>query len=288
VATFFNDGDLTGTGETVESEVWLATELTVPDGEINFFRWRWPAVAPVVTPVFRLFNAAGTEMEIGPASATTLAFDTSANDAWNSATPPSPIVLAAGTYRPTINTTRYVFKGSFFSGGSIVRGDITGVQGRFGPPGSAPASTSPTAYLPEFDFTADAGSTPISVGDTGAAADGIGVTATAALADTAAAGEVLALAVTLGLTESASVAEALAVAAAVGLADTAAAVEALAVVATVSLSDLAAAVELFDNGANIPKSLADAASAVERLRITTVRPNTGTTTRPFTGVTLRP
>lgn len=160
---FFTDGDLSGSLETAEAEVWLATEFTVPAGNANKFRWRFPAIPSGVTPLMRLFNAGGTALAIGPASATTLAFDTSTNDAWNNATPPAPVALSAGTYRATINTTRYVFIGSFFAGGPITRAGVTAVQSRFGSPGSAPASTSNTLYTPDMDFTATAGGLAVTV-----------------------------------------------------------------------------------------------------------------------------
>lgn len=268
MAFFFTDSDLAGSAETAEAEVWLATEFTVPAGTAAKFRWRFPAVASGVTPLIRLFNAGGTALEIGGTGVTTIGFDTSTNDAWNNATPPSPVALSAGTYRVTVNTTRYIFVAGFFSGGSITRGDVTAVQSRFGSPGSAPASTSNTLYTPDIDFAS--GSSSPALPDAGSAAD------------------VLALAATVGLPESASVADVLAVAGALQLVDAGSAVEVLAVAATVSLADLAAAADLADSGQSVPKALADAAAAVERLRITTVRPFTGITTRPNSGITPRP
>lgn len=150
MATFFTDADLTGAGEFVEGEVWLATEFTVPDGTATF-RWRWPAVAPVVTPQIRVYNAGGT-LVAGPIS-----FDSTTTSAWNTAGVGSPVSLSAGTYRVVVNTTRYPARSGFFSGGSITRGDITGVQSRFGSPGSAPTSTSTATYFVDIDFTATAG-----------------------------------------------------------------------------------------------------------------------------------
>lgn len=150
MATFFTDADLTGAGEFVEPEVWLATEVTVPDGTASF-RWRWPAIAPVVTPQIRVYDAGGT-LVAGPIS-----FDTTTTSAWNTAGSGSPVSLSAGTYRVVVNTTRYPARSGFFSGGSITRGDITGVQSRFGSPGSAPTSMSTATYFVDVDFTATAG-----------------------------------------------------------------------------------------------------------------------------------
>lgn len=152
MTTFYTDADLSGSGEFVESEVWLASEFTVPDGSA-VPRWRWPTIAPSVTPVIRIYNASGT-LVAGPIS-----FDTSTVDAWNTAGASSPVSLSAGTYRVTVNTTRYVARSGYFSGGSITRGSITGVQSRFGSPGSAPASTSTATYFIDIDFTASGGST---------------------------------------------------------------------------------------------------------------------------------
>lgn len=154
MVTFFTEADVTGTGETVEAEVWLATEFTVPAGTLSALRWRFPAGIISVTPVMRIFNASGTALAIGTAGATSLAFDTSTAGQFNAATLPTPLVLTAGTYRATVNTTRYVFKSGFFTSGSITRGSITAVQGRFGSPGSAPSSTSTATYFPDIDFTA--------------------------------------------------------------------------------------------------------------------------------------
>lgn len=146
MTTFFTDSDLTGAGEFVEAEVWLATEFTVPAGAATF-RWRWPAVAPVVTPTIRVYDSGGT-LVAGPIS-----FDTTTLSAWNYAGAASPVALSAGTYRVVVNTTRYPALSGFFSGGSITRGSITGVQSRFGSPGSAPSSTSTAAYFIDIDFT---------------------------------------------------------------------------------------------------------------------------------------
>jgi hypothetical protein len=125
----------------------------VPAGTLSALLWRFPAGIISVTPLMRIFNAANTALVIGNAGATSLAFDTSTAGQFNAATLPTPLSLSAGTYRATVNTTRYVFRSNFFGGGSITRGSITAVQGRFGSPGSAPASTSTAAYLPDIDFT---------------------------------------------------------------------------------------------------------------------------------------
>lgn len=143
MTTFFTDSDLTGSGEFVEAEVWLATKFTIPSGLVTP-RWRWPTVASAVTPKMRIFDSGGTLV-----NGTVYDFDTTTLDAWNS----SPqISLSAGTYRFTINTTRYVAKSGFFSGGSVTRGEITGVESNFGSPGSAPTSTSTATYFIDIDL----------------------------------------------------------------------------------------------------------------------------------------
>ena len=159
MTTFYTDADLIGAGEFVEAEVWLATEYTVAAGTATF-RWRWPAVAPAVTPQIRVFDSGGT-LVAGPIS-----FDSSTLSAWNTAGAGSPVALSAGTYRVTVNTTRYPALSGFFSGGSITRSGITGVQSRFGSPGTAPASTSTAAYFVDIDFTPSG---------TGAAPNGLAV-----------------------------------------------------------------------------------------------------------------
>lgn len=161
MATFYADSDLAGAGEFVEPEIWLAGEFTVPAGTASF-RWRWPAVAPVVTPQVRVFNASGA-LVAGP-----IAFDSSTLSAWNTAGANSPIALSAGTYRVTVNTNRYPARSGFFSGGSITRGFITGVQSRFGAVGNAPASTSAATYFIDIDFTPSS-STETFTGTDGAA-----------------------------------------------------------------------------------------------------------------------
>jgi hypothetical protein len=143
--TFFTDADLTGSGEFVEAEVWLATEFTVSVAGTATYRWRWPTVTPSVTPQIRVFDAGGT-LVFGPYS-----FTSSTLDAWNPAG--TGDAWTAGTYRVTVNTTRYPAVTGFFSGGSITRGSVTGVQSRFGSPGSAPTSTSTAAYFVDVDFT---------------------------------------------------------------------------------------------------------------------------------------
>lgn len=291
MTTFLTEADFaSGTGETVESEVWLALEFTVPAGDINFLRWRWPAGAISVTPLMRLFNAGGTALEIGGTGVTTLAFDTSTADQFNSATPASPFAVSAGTYRATVNTTRYIFKSGFFSGGPVVRGDITGVQSRFGSPGSAPTSTSTTLYGPDIDFTAASSPTPIAVGDAGSVVSSLLAGASAPISDAGSAADAVAAAVALSFGDTAAAADVAAVIVAAGLADAGTSGEALTVAVAAALADSGLAVDLGDgeDDSNVQKALADIGSAIERLRTTTVRPNTGITTRPFTGITLRP
>lgn len=146
MTTFYTNAEWSAPSETTEPEVWLATEFTVPAGTATF-RWRWPAVAPVVTPTIRVYDSGGT-LVAGPIS-----FDTTTLGVFNYAGAASPVALSAGTYRVTVNTNRYVFLAGFFTSGSITRGDITGVQSRFGSPGSAPASTSTASYGVDIDFT---------------------------------------------------------------------------------------------------------------------------------------
>jgi hypothetical protein len=259
VATFYTDSDLTGAGEFVEPEVWLATEFTVPDGNATF-RWRWPAVAPAVTPTIRVYDAGGT-LVAGPIS-----FDSTTLSAWNTAGAGSPVSLSAGTYRVVVNTTRYPALGGFFSGGSITRGSITGVQSRFGSPGSAPSSVSTATYYVDIDFSTGATSATAALSVT------VSLAAAAVRATDASAG----LAVTASLSAGAATPNA-------GAASVRPAGAALAVTASMA----AGPALLRTSGAALAviATLVSAATSAGRI---TYRPNTGITVRPNTGITLRP
>jgi hypothetical protein len=146
VATFYTDADLAGAGEFSDPELTLATEFTVPDGQVNWLRWRCPSAAPGVTPAFRIYDASNNVVATVPLDGAVV------TSAWNQGTPASPIALTAGTYRAAINTTTYLARANFFSGGPITRGDITGVQGRFANGIAAPGGGSNSAYFVDIDF----------------------------------------------------------------------------------------------------------------------------------------
>jgi len=148
MTTFYTDADLSGAAQFgPESEAALATEFTIAVDGTASFRWRWPDTTPGVTPVVRVWSASGT-LVAGPIS-----FDTSDVGAWNTAGLASPVALTAGTYRVAVNTNRYTARTGFFSS-PITRGDITGVQGRFGSsPTSAPSTTTAATYFVDIDFT---------------------------------------------------------------------------------------------------------------------------------------
>lgn len=167
MATFYTDADLAGAGEFTDPELTVATEYTLPDGNVNWLRWRCPSAAPGVTPAFRIYDAGGSTVA-------TVALDGAvATSAWNQGTPVAPIALTAGTYRMSINTTEYLARANFFSGGPIVRGAITGVQGRFANGIAPPGGASNSAYFVDIDFSA-AGPAE------GAAAVGLGLAVAAA------------------------------------------------------------------------------------------------------------
>jgi hypothetical protein len=147
VTTFFDDSDLIGAGETTEGEVELASEFTIPAATVTP-RWRWPAVTPLVTPTIKVWDDGGSQVG-SPRS-----FLSTSLDAWNSV---ASVALAAGTYRFSVNTNRYVFKLNFAGGGPVTRGSVTYVQGRFGSPGSAPTSTSTATYFIDIDVVPDDG-----------------------------------------------------------------------------------------------------------------------------------
>jgi hypothetical protein len=178
-STFYTDSDRSGAGEFLEAEVSLATEFTVPAGKIHRFRWPFPALSPSVTPQIRLYDASGT-LVAGPFS-----FDSTTLSSWNWATPSSPISVSAGTYRATVNTTRYPAKSGFFSSGSVIRGSVTAVQGRFGSGVVAPTSTSANSYLVDIEFAAADGAVTHDATATLAATGSLTATATKAIDGTA-------------------------------------------------------------------------------------------------------
>jgi hypothetical protein len=149
VATFFTDLEASGGGEFLDTAE-VGIRYTLPAGTINYLRVYWPAVAPSGTPVMRLWDSGGTLLQ-------TISFDTTTLSAWNNATPGSPIAVSAGTYYVSWGTTRYKAISGFFSGGSITRGSITAVEGRFATVGSFPSGTSAAGYVADLDFTPTGG-----------------------------------------------------------------------------------------------------------------------------------
>jgi hypothetical protein len=240
VATFFTDPEAAGGGEFLDTAE-VGIRFTLPAGTINYLRVYWPAVAPGGTPVMRLWDGAGSLIQ-------TINFDTTALSGWNNATPAVPIAVSAGNYVVSWGTTRYKAIVGFFSGGSVTRGSITAVGGRFAAVGSFPSSSSAAAYVADLDFTPSGGSSP-SLTDTGTAADNIAGTASTPLAQAGSAAEVLTAGVATPLAQPASSAEAL-----------------IATV-TVALADSASAADAVSNGAGTPKSLSDAASAADAFTV---------------------
>jgi hypothetical protein len=151
MTTFYTDIEFESAGTFVEGEVEVGTEFDLPAGTITRFRVPFPTpVGAVPATVVRLWNAGGTLVA-------TVTLDTSTPDAWNYATPVAPISVAAGLYRASINTTRYLAIGSFFAS-PVTRGAITGTRGVFGSPTSAPTGSSTAALMVDIDFTVAAGS----------------------------------------------------------------------------------------------------------------------------------
>jgi hypothetical protein len=148
VTYFWTDADLDSKGEFVEeSAVDVALEFTpAKDGVIKSQRAHFPAVAGT-TPIARLFKNDGTSLM-------NQAYDTTVADAWNTATPPGGDipVLGGTTYRVGFVSTRYHAKLGFFSGGSVVRGDITGVGGRFSVGNVFPSTSSAAGFLVDIDY----------------------------------------------------------------------------------------------------------------------------------------
>lgn len=147
MTTFLTDADFSGAPAAQEAEVWLTCRYTVGTDGTAIPRWRWPALQPSVTPVMRIFSTSGTLLA-GP-----IAFNSTTLGQFNSAG--TGVDLPAGTYDFTVNTTHYTYILNFFAGGSVTRGAITGVQGRFSSPGTAPSlgTVTNTIYGPDFDWT---------------------------------------------------------------------------------------------------------------------------------------
>lgn len=139
-------------------------------------------------------------------------------------------------------------------------------------------------------LAAGGGSSSISVGDAGSAAESLAVTATGPLADGGSAAQTLTVAAASPLADGGSAADTLAVTVAVPLADaghgadaasdvasapladTAAAADTLAVAAVVALADSGAAADSASNGLGTSKSLTDAGSAADAITVVAVTP----------------
>lgn len=137
---FHADADLAGAGQFDDggAEIAIGTEFTVPAGTYAF-RWRHPAEVPTNSPTVRVWNVSSA-LVAGPIAFTTLTPNT-----WCET---GTVTLEAGTYRVAVNTTDYVARTGFYSGGSITRGEITGVRGVFGnSPSSAPGTNSTATYF---------------------------------------------------------------------------------------------------------------------------------------------
>lgn len=151
MTTFHTDDDLAGAQQFPPDEgtLQLATEITVGVAGTATFRWRFPNLAPGVTPAIRVWDAADN-LHAGP-----LTFATTTPGSWNS-TSGAAIAMPVGTYRITVTTDRYVARTGFYSGGPITRGDLTGVGSRVGTSTSSPPTTVSTAtFFVDIDFTAD-------------------------------------------------------------------------------------------------------------------------------------
>ena len=145
MANFFTDIEAAAGGEFLDTAE-VGIRYTLPAGTINSLSVYWPAVAPGGTPVMNLWDGGGALLQSIP-------FDTTVLSSRNTATPGSPIAVSAGTYVVSWGTTRYKAIGGFFSGGSVTRGLITAVGGRFASVGSFPSSTSTAGYVVDLDFT---------------------------------------------------------------------------------------------------------------------------------------
>jgi hypothetical protein len=145
---FHVDADLVGAGQFDDggAEIAIGTEFTVPDGDY-LFRWRHPTEVPTVTPTVRVWNASNA-LVAGPLSFTSLAPDTWCETA--------QVTLTAGTYKVAVNTTDYVARTGFYTGGPITREGITGVRGVFGAsPSSAPGTNSTATYFVDIGTPED-------------------------------------------------------------------------------------------------------------------------------------
>lgn len=145
---FHADADLVGSGQFDDggAEIAIGTEFTVADGTY-LFRWRHPAEVPTVTPTVRVWNESNA-LVAGP-----LPFLSLTPNTWCET---AEVSLTAGTYKVAVNTTDYVARTGFYSGGAITREGITGVRGVFGAsPSSAPGTNSTATYFVDIGVPED-------------------------------------------------------------------------------------------------------------------------------------
>lgn len=160
--------------------------------------------------------------------------------------------------------------------------------------GSDVLTASATAALADTGSAADSLDNGLGtnkpLNDTGSAVDSLSVVVTVPLADVAAAAEALTVAAAAALADAASAVQAIAVNATAALADAATSGQAITAAVTLALADTGHASDTGSgaDGTNVSKSFGDGGSSRERLRVTIVRPNTGTITRPNTGRITRP
>lgn len=226
--------------------------------------------------------------------------------AWNVITFDSPVSVTAGiAYRVGVfsGAGRYVATLSFF-GSPLTNGDITAPQhngtaggftvsqGTFRIDAAIGYPNSPggggTNYFADVEFSLDA--TPIAVGDAGSAASSLAAQATVPTSDAGSAADAVAVTASAPTADSAAASDTATVAATAALTEAGSSEQALSVAVVAALTDAGTAVDAGDgdDGSAVPKPVGDTGSTVERLRTTTVRPNSGITVRPFSGTTLRP
>jgi hypothetical protein len=143
MVTFFGDVEAAGAGEFLDT-AGVGIRYTIPAATVTP-RIYFPAVAPAGSLTVRIYSTGGA-LVAGPLSLTSTNLS-----AWNST---SSVVLAAGTYDVIWSTTRYKAISGFFSGGSITRGSITAVGGRFGTPDNAPTNNSTAGFVVDIDVVA--------------------------------------------------------------------------------------------------------------------------------------
>lgn len=147
MTAFFTDLEASGAGEFLDT-AGVGVRYTITSGTVTP-RIFFPAIAPGGSQTVKIYSTAGALLH-------SLTLATTNLDAWNSTS--TSASLAAGTYDVIWSTTRYKAISGFFSGGSVTRGNITGVTGKFNPTlDAAPNNDTTAAFMVDIDHVPSGG-----------------------------------------------------------------------------------------------------------------------------------